>query len=282
MIFIKYILALVVLPIIGGLITGVDRKLTARLQGRYGPPILQPFYDFLKLVGKQRQLVNGFQALSACIYFTSSALSLLLFVLKQDLLMIVFVMSIGAVFLVIGALSVKSPYSQVGSQRELLQMLAYEPLLILVIVGMYLVTGSFNISVISSYPLPLIVKLPLIFLVMSIVLGIKLRKSPFDISASEHAHQEIVRGVLTDYSGLYLALVEAAHWYDLMLLLGIIMLFFANNWILGAAVALAYVLFEIFIDNVTARLTIRWMIQFTWIVGLILAVANITWLYFVK
>ncbi|MDN5326229.1 MAG: ech hydrogenase subunit [Moorella sp. (in: firmicutes)] len=282
MIFLKYILALVVLPVIGGFIVGLDRKLTAWLQGRYGPPILQPFYDFLKLVKKQRQLVNGFQALSACIYFISSALSLLLFVLKQDLLMIIFVMSIGAVFLVIGALSVKSPYSQVGSQRELLQILAYEPLLMLVIVGIYLVTGSFNISAISSYPEPPIVKLPLIFLVMSIVLGIKLRKSPFDISASEHAHQEIVRGVLTDYSGLYLALVEAAHWYDLMLLLGIIMLFFANNWILGAVIALAYVLFEIFIDNVTARLTIRWMIQFAWVVGLILAVANITWLYLVK
>ncbi len=88
--------------------------------------------------------------------------------------------------------------------------------------------------------------------------------------------------MLTDYSGLYLALVEAAHWYDLMLLLGIIMLFFVNNWILGAVIALAYVLFEIFIDNVTARLTIRWMIQFAWVVGLILAVANITWLYLVK
>lgn len=282
MIIFKIIFALIVLPIVGGLIVGIDRKLTARLQGRFGPPVLQPFYDFVKLVGKERQLVNGFQALSVFIYFVSSALSLLLFVLRQDLLMIIFVMSIGAVFLVVGALSVKSPYSQVGSQRELLQMLAYEPLLILVIVSMYLVTGSFSIRAIANYPVPLFFKLPLIFLVMSIVLGIKMRKSPFDISASEHAHQEIVRGVLTDYSGMYLALIEAAHWYDLMLLLGIIMLFFANNWLVGAAIALIYVMFEIFIDNVTARLTVKWMMQFTWIVGLALAVVNIAWLYFVR
>ncbi|SHE75970.1 Formate hydrogenlyase subunit 4 [Caldanaerobius fijiensis DSM 17918] len=282
MIILKIIFALIVLPIVGGLIVGIDRKLTARLQGRFGPPVLQPFYDFIKLIGKERQLVNGFQALSVFIYFVSSALSLLLFVLRQDLLMIIFVMSIGAVFLVVGALSVKSPYSQVGSQRELLQMMAYEPLLILVIVSMYLVTGSFSIRAIANYPVPLFFKLPLIFLVMSIVLGIKMRKSPFDISASEHAHQEIVRGVLTDYSGMYLALIEAAHWYDLVLLLGIIMLFFANNWLVGAAIALIYVIFEIFIDNVTARLTVKWMMQFTWIVGLALAVVNIAWLYFVR
>ncbi len=52
------IIAVVVAPFIGGLLAGIDRKLTARLQGRYGPPILQPFYDFFKLLGKSKIATN--------------------------------------------------------------------------------------------------------------------------------------------------------------------------------------------------------------------------------
>ena len=48
-------------PIIGGLLQGFDRKLTARLQGRQGPPLLQPFYDLYKLFSKQSVVVNNIQ-----------------------------------------------------------------------------------------------------------------------------------------------------------------------------------------------------------------------------
>ena len=57
------------MPLIGGLIVGADRKLTARMQGRFGPPLLQPFYDVVKLCLKQRVSVNEFQVLSVFIYF---------------------------------------------------------------------------------------------------------------------------------------------------------------------------------------------------------------------
>ncbi|WP_018962516.1 respiratory chain complex I subunit 1 family protein [Coprothermobacter platensis] len=278
----RLLLALVVFPIIGGLIVGLDRKLTARLQGRYGPPILQPFYDVLKLFSKQRIIVNEFQVISVFIYLASSVLSLVLFTFQSDLLMIIFVMSIGAVFLVVGALSVKSAYSQVGAQRELMQMLSYEPLLILIIVGMYLMRGSFNIAVIMSQGRPLIEELPLLFLVMVIVLGIKMRKSPFDLSASEHAHQELVRGLLTDYSGLYLGLIDIAHWFDLMLLLGISTLFFYPHIVLGIIASLFLVILEIVIDNVTARLTVKWMLTYSYGLGLVLAAINIAVVYILR
>ncbi|MGZ3635594.1 MAG: NADH-quinone oxidoreductase subunit H, partial [Syntrophales bacterium] len=49
--FLIVFLTLVGAPIVGGLLFGIDRKITARMQGRYGPPIIQPFYDFIKLLG---------------------------------------------------------------------------------------------------------------------------------------------------------------------------------------------------------------------------------------
>jgi len=279
------ILAIVLGPIIGGLLSGIDRKITARLQGRFGPPILQPFYDVFKLLGKERFITNKVQVVYVVTYLFFAMLSWVLFVLGADLIAIIFVLTVGGGAMVMGALSVRSPYSQVGSQREILQMLSYDPLLIIAAIGMYMVTGSFKVSDIVNYQIanntPLLWTLPLIFLVLVEVLTIKMRKSPFDISAAHHAHQEIVRGVHTEFSGPYLALVEIAHWYEFMLALGFVAIFFANNWIIAAGLVIAMFIIELLLDNTTARLTWRWMLKSTWVYGLFLAVVNLIALYFI-
>ncbi len=273
------IAALVLAPIAGGLISGVDRRVTAWLQSRYGPPILQPFYDVFKLLGKTPMVVNTWQALCAYVYVVAAALSVVLLFLGSDLLLIFFVLTVGAVFLVMGALASPSPYSQVGGQRELLQMLAYEPLLILVFAAIAMVTGSFKISAIFEHTRPLLYDIPLMFLVLGYALTIKLRKSPFDISACHHAHQELVRGVYTEYSGPYLAMIEIAHWYEVILILGFCALFWATS-VTGMIVLLAITYFaEIIVDNVTARLTWRWMLKSAVGMGVVLTVLNVIWLY---
>ena len=127
----------------------------------------------------------------------ASAIALLMFFMQGDMLLLFFVMTVGAVFKVAGALSADSPYSNVGAQRELLQMLAYEPLVILTFVGMSAATGSFMISDIYALDVPLLPHLPFLFIALGYALTIKLAKSPFDIASCHHGHQEIVRGVLT-------------------------------------------------------------------------------------
>jgi hypothetical protein len=59
-----------------------------------------------------------------------------------------------------------------------------EPLLVIVFVGIYFVTGSFKIDDILAYERPIFLLLPLLYLVLTFALTIKLRKSPFDISAA--------------------------------------------------------------------------------------------------
>jgi ech hydrogenase subunit B len=265
-------------PILGGLVSGADRILTARMQSRIGPPLLQPFYDVIKLFFKEPLVVNVWQVFCAYVYVAASSIALVLFFLQSDLLLILVVQAVGAVMLVVGALSSTSPYSQIGAQRELLQMLSYEPLLVLVVVGIYIETGSFKLTQVYSWPDPLLPKLPFLFVVLGYALTIKLRKSPFDLSTCHHGHQEIVKGLLTDYSGPFLALIEVGHWFEVVLLLGLCGLFWSTSWIgMGILLAATYFL-EVLVDNITSRMNWRWMLSYVWGVGLTLSLVNLIWL----
>ncbi len=266
-------------PALGGVISGLDRILTARLQARIGPPVWQPYFDVLKLFGKEKMVVNVWQAFCAYCYVAASSIALVLFFLQSDLLLILFVQAVGALFLVIGAFSSTSPFSQIGAHRELLQILSYEPLLVLVTVGIYLETGSFKIQAVYGGDAPLLLKLPFLFVVLGYALTIKLRKSPFDLSTCHHAHQELVKGLLTDFSGPFLALTEIGHWYEVVLLLGLCSLFWATSW--GGMIIIVVItyLLEVLIDNVSARMNWRWMLGYVWSMGLALSMVNLVWLY---
>lgn len=273
------VIAIVVAPILGGLISGIDRKISARLQNRYGPPITQPFYDFFKLMGKQKITVNQTQMVYVIGHLFFTVTSIVMLVLKQDLLMLTFVMAFSAISLIMGAMSVRSPYSKIGAQREIIQMMAYEPVLLLMVVGVYLATKSFMIESIFSHKQPLLYDLPLVFIAFLYILTIKLRKSPFDFSTSHHGHQELIKGLTTEFSGPQLAIIELTHWYELVLLMGFITLFFAKPLWIGILIAIVCYFLEIVIDNICARVTWRWMLKATWLVGIGAAMTNIVWLY---
>lgn len=273
-------------PLVGGLIAGIDRKISARMQGRYGPPVLQPFYDVLKLLSKESIAVNGIQnffifCFLIFIIFTGS-----LFFMGGDILLVIFALTLSSIFMVLGAFSANSAYSNIGAMRELMQMMAYEPMILLTAIGFYVVTRSFNITDIMSFETPLVLYLPGIFLGFAYILTIKLRKSPFDISMSHHAHQEVVKGITTEFSGSTLAMIEIAHWYENVFLMGFIFLFFVwkmpGSWLVGLA-ACAFMYFaEIVIDNASARF--KWQLAFgsSWIVAAALGFTNLLILFLMK
>ena len=269
-------LAFVVLaPFVGGLLAGIDRKLSARLQGRYGPPVRQPFFDVLKLFQKERIVVNRIQNFPIVLFLLFTIFSGALFFAGADLLLTIFSLALAGTFFILGGFCVGSPYSHLGAERELIQMVSYEPMVILLAVGMYQVTGSFKVGDIAQYQAPLILYLPGVFAGFLYILTIKFRKSPFDLSMSHHAHQEIVRGITTEFSGPALALIEVSHWYENVLLLGVVYLFFAFNPWLALGMALGTFLFEIFIDMNYARF--KWQLTFlsSWVFTAVAGVSNI-------
>ncbi len=270
----------VLAPFWGALLAGIDRKITARAQGRIGPPILQPIYDTIKLLRKAPVVVNRIQIAYAYLHLAFMIVAFLILILGQDSLMFLFVFAFSTLSLVLGGMCVRSPYSRIGSQREIMLMVAYEPILILLMIGLYLANGSFMLESPLSAPRPMLLTLPLLFVGFLVVMAIKLQKSPFDLATSHHAHQELVKGLTVEYSGPYLAIIEIAHFYEMAILFYFVMLFWASNLILGFALATASFFLMILLDNAFARLTTMWTFRFMWCGTLMLALTNVLWLYF--
>jgi formate hydrogenlyase subunit 4 len=266
-------------PLFGGLLMGIDRIITARIQGRVGPPLLQPFYDIFKLLRKEQMMLNGVQFVYAWMHLAFTINSLLLLTLGQDGLMFLFVFAFSTLALVMGGMCARSPFSRIGSQREIMLMVAYEPILILLMIGIYLVNGSFALHNVLTSPEPLLPAMPLLFAALLLVVVVKLQKSPFDIATSHHAHQEIVKGITLEFSGPCLALIEIAHLYLVAMLFLLVALFWSPNGWIGASLGAAAFLMAIVVDNAFARLTSSWAFRFMWTVPLGLSLVNIIWLY---
>ncbi|MBK1721073.1 respiratory chain complex I subunit 1 family protein [Thiocystis violacea] len=263
-------------PLLGALLAGVDRRLTARMQSRKGPPILQPIYDVLKLFEKDTLVVTQLQTLYLWGFLFFMVIAGFILFLGSDLLLSLFALTVSGIFLCLAAYATNSPYSNIGSSRELMLMMAYEPMLIMVPLGFFLVTGSFRVSdIIAGSPWQ-VLQLLGILVGFLFVLTIKLRKSPFDLSSSHHGHQELVQGMTTDLSGSDLAIVEIGHWYENVILLGWLYLFFApwGPWI---ALPISFVLFfaEVLVDNTNARLKWSSTLKASWLMTGVFGVTNL-------
>jgi len=272
--YILPILYVLATPLLGGLIVGLDRKITARMQGRVGPPLLQPFYDVIKLWGKEPFISSRMQPILATGYLVFVFTGLTLLALGGDLLHILFTLTLADMCLVVSAYNSESPYSNLGGRRELLAMLSYEPIMVLTAMSIQIVTGSFLVSGIFSYGTPLLLVLPAAFIVQILVLIIDMKKSPYDVSGSSHAHQELVRGVYTEFSGYTMALIELGHWTKTVFILSLISLFWAQNLLIGAALSLALCFVAILADNIYPRLNWKSMLRTTWLTGFTLILAN--------
>lgn len=276
-------LAFVVLaPLAAGLLNGVDRIVSARMQSRMGPPVLQPLYDLCKLFQKERIAVTTSGHFFLLGYLLFTVVAGVEFFIGGDLLIVIFALALGSVFFVLGAFAAGSPYSHIGAERELVQLMASEPMLIIAAMGFYVAADSFQVKDIFAHPDLMIVTLPGIFLGLVYILTIKLRKSPFDLSTSHHAHQEIIKGITTEFSGPYLAVIELAHWYETVLLMGLMYLFFSAMPWLGAAALIVVYFLEILADNTNARLYWQWVLRTSWVFTVVAGAGNLVVLYYLK
>ncbi len=301
MFVIKYLLYFFIFPgflfaSVAGMLAGwIDRKVTARIQYRVGPPWYQNFADIVKLLGKEiitpagrtiTFLLSPFVGLVAASLVASllgDALSYKELSFIGDLIVIIYLLTIPAISLIVGASSSSNPLASIGASREMKMVLAYELPFILAICIVIIKTSSLRISDIISYQtdfgslswnLSGIIGL----VVMVICIQAKLGFVPFDAAEAE---QEIMGGTLIEYSGLPLAVFKLTRFILLYTLpVFLITLFLAGNitpiWLIIKYVLILVVV--ILIKNTNPRLRIDQAIGFFWkiltplaILGVILA-----------
>jgi formate hydrogenlyase subunit 4 len=208
---------------------GVMRKVTARVQSRQGPPIRQPYFDLFKLLGKEdieSGSSPGMQRFAAYLAL-ASALTLACFVpmgfraplnRAGDVFVLIYLLTLSGVCVLLAGLAAGSTYSLVGISREMMTMVALEPLFAIAIVVGAMHAGSFGLDAVlngSPYGGPGIPWSGLL-MVAVILLSFQafVQRVPFDISEAE---TELMEGPLMEYSGPKLALFKYAQMVKLVI-----------------------------------------------------------------
>ena len=265
------IILIILAPVIGGLIYGFERMVRARMQNRQGPPLLQPFFDMYKLIDKRAFLINPYHSILGMMHFITLWVVVAFVILGENLLYIIFLHLISSIFLILAGFSVKSIFSHIGANRELLTIIAYEPILIMLATGFFLINGTFDISLIRENPSSIFSLFPL-FLAFLLIMPIKLKKSPFDAA---EAHQEIVGGDEVEFSGIFFEFLYMAKWLEYVFIYSLLILFAGDS--IFMAIALCIVIFFLInlIDNSTARIKINHLLKIVLGIGLVLGILNL-------
>ncbi len=265
------------------LFQGVLRKVTARIQSRQGPPIWQPYFDLLKLLGKEdveSGEVPGMQRfaalLSLAVVLTIACLVPMGFSapLNQtgDVIVLIYLLTLSGVCTALAGLAAGSTYSLVGISREIMSMIALEPLFAIAIIVAALRVHSFGLNAVlngSLYPgeeFPWSMGLMLVVILFSFQAFVQ--RVPFDISEAE---TELMEGPLMEYSGPKLALFKYAQMIKLIiysaLFVGLFLpwgshLLFPVAWLLFWIKVLCLVLLVTFVAATHARYRIDQAVRY--------------------
>jgi len=184
------------------LFQGVLRKVTAQIQSRQGPPLRQPYFDLLKLLGKediesgQAPAMQRFAAyLSLATVLTLAALVPMGFPAPLsgagDVVLVIYLLTLSGICTLLAGLAAGSTYSLVGISREMMTMIALEPLLAVAIVAGAIHTGSFRLDTVLNGSVYAVGGFPWSGLILlgAILLSFQafVQRVPFDISEAETA-----------------------------------------------------------------------------------------------
>ncbi len=302
---IVFIAIAVVILIIGLLTSWIDRKVTALVQARVGPPWFQPVADILKLLGKETLVPEGhgrtvflLAPLFGLAGIMIAAVLLGQVLLRPDVgfigdsIVLVYLLVVPTISLIIGASASGNPQAAVGASREMKLIMGYElPYLIVIATIIYKsgfdlrlgsiiaaqVQNGMNIASISGV---------IGFIVLLLSTQAKLGLVPFDMPEAE---QELMGGIITEYSGPPLAVIKMTK----MMLLAVMPLFMVALLLGGIRLEgisivwsvvkyVVIIVLIVLIRNTNPRIRIDQAVKFFWgpvtilaFVGLVLAIGGL-------
>jgi formate hydrogenlyase subunit 4 len=233
---------------------GVLRKVTAVIQSGQGPPIWQPYYDLLKLLGKEDLESGDSPVMQRFAAYLSLATVLTLACLvpmgfpapmngQVDVILLIYLLTLSGICTLLAGLSAGSTYSLVGISRQMMIMIALEPLFAVAIIIGAIHTRSFRLDVVLNGSVYANDGFPWSGLIMLCVMLLSFQafveRVPFDIGEAE---TEIMEGPLMEYSGPKLALFKYSSMVKLIIYSALFVAMFAP-WGSGLLFPLGWLLF---------------------------------------
>jgi NADH-quinone oxidoreductase subunit H len=275
--------------ILGLISSWIERKVTARVQYRKGPPLLQPFYDIVKLLGKETSLpAQGSRIvfiIAPLLGFISVSLVGVILMLQPllavsfvgDLIVVVYLLTLPSLALIMGGAASGNPLASQGASREMKLILAYElPFLISVALIVYKAGFKIDLQSLPAGGNMASVSGILTFIVVLLCVQAKLGFTPFDIAEAE---TEIMSGPYIEYSGPLLSVFKLTQSLMLFTLpVFIITVFWGGISFSGWNIlwfALKYILILVLIiviKNTNPRIRVDQALKFFWGFCSILAV----------
>jgi formate hydrogenlyase subunit 4 len=273
----------------------VERKAVARMQERVGPPFMQPFYDFIKLMGKSTPprpgIAGALMRLWPLLAVSSAAGCVgLLPVLPSsggfegDLILLLALLEVPSMAIIAAGFSSRSIFGEIGSAREATLSVSYNVVFLLAVISIAASQHTFRLEALAALPAT-----PLLWigiLAILVCLPAKLHLNPFSLP---NAEQEIYAGPMTEYVGPELAMWELAHGLEWVAATGLVATLAAPHvtsvllaGILFVALSIGVVLLLSVVATATARLAIDSSVRFYWQCTLIFAVLAISSALFMR
>jgi NADH-quinone oxidoreductase subunit H len=273
----QIILSPVLALIVGVFFLGLARKIMARIHWRYGPPLVQPVIDMIRLF-YQKGVSHGRMFDLGIVLSLAGSIVVVLFLpfgriaplsSSGGLLVILYIMLLAPLGMALSGGEGANPNISIGISRKLILSLGYEVPLLLVLLAV--MTHYKTISIVqvvntqqstgwSLISLPLFLPGLSYFLILPAILGVR----PFDVSS---APQEISSGPMAEYGGKYLALATIEHAFVIFISIALFVNLFlggaANPIIFFVKMLVVFVL-GLFIHAVFPRFRIEQAIKYLW------------------
>ena len=285
--------------VLGLVASWIVRKVSALVQWRVGPPLFQPLYDVMKLMGKETLVPQDAQRIvfiMAPIVGLAGVLLLSTMLWRitisqedfiGDIIVAIYLMVLPSLALIFGSSASASPHATIGTSREMKLVMGYELPLVLAFVVVILKTAlsvepeqQLSLAAIAQHTPALSISGMLAFLVSLLCIQAKLGFVPFDIAESE---TEVASGIMIEYSGPLLAIWKIMQAMMLVALpLFLVMVFLGgignSGWPLvwGIGKYVLVLVLIILIKNTNPRVRIDQAMKFFWVYcGIAMVVAVI-------
>ena len=271
---------LIFVTVAGAFLSWFDRKISARVQFRKGPPLLQPFYDFFKLLLVKETILprhgSPFVFILAPLVAVFGATMAGVFILlplfnistgfRGDILVIFYLLTLPSFSYIIGSLASGNPLAAVGGSREMKLIISYELTFILFIAAVIMKSGQhFDLRTVietqqSGTPFIGSISGVLLFIVGIFCVQAKLTMVPFDMPEAE---AELSEGIFIEYSGPPYAMIKLAKFIMLFILPAFIVALLINGMRPGIGILwlilkiLGVVLLLVLIKNTNPRVKIK-------------------------